>query len=73
MGPNPIPNPMARAYYRVRFHTTGYAQTTGYVQTTGYTSLVVYLLGSTELSRSTDPGQGLRPTEPTRRLPTLLS
>ena len=36
-------------------------------------SLEVCLLGSTELSRSTDPGQGLRPIEPTGRLPTLLS
>ena len=29
--PNPIPNPRARVYYRVRFHTAGYAQAAGYL------------------------------------------
>ena len=64
--PNPNPNPGVRVYRRVRFHTAGYAQAAG------YPAWEVCLLGSTELSRSTDPGQGLRPTEPTGRLSTFL-
>ena len=28
--PNPNPNPGVRVYYRVRFHTAGYAQAAGY-------------------------------------------
>ena len=64
--PNPNPNPRVRIHYRIVPH---YRVRTGY----RVPSLEVCLLGSTELSRSTDPGQGLRPIEPTRRLPTLLS